>query len=143
MADSLADADFELLLRLNSVTDAASEFLETRWVNEQEVTLESLSVDFDCAFDVDLDDRNLSVLLDALQLLNARSVPAAWRKLTVLDKLFLRYLLRELRFCYKIVVLFSLLISLADLPGSVRLFAIKDVAVFLQNKVNQSALADA
>ena len=142
MADSFADADFELLLRLNSVTDAASEFLETRWVNEQEVTLESLSVDFDCAFDIDLDDRNLSVLLDALQLLNARSVPAAWRKLTVLDKLFLRYLLRELRFCYKIVVLFSLLISLTDLSGSVRLFAIEDVTVLLQNEVNQGSLAN-
>ena len=78
MADSLADADFKLLLSLDSVTDTASKFFEARWVNEQEVSLKSLSVDFYGAFGINLDDGDLSTLLDALQLLNACTIPAAW-----------------------------------------------------------------
>ena len=89
MADSLADANFELLLSLNSVSDTAAELLETRWVNEQEVALKSLSVDFDGTLDIDLDNGDLSIRLDAFELLDAGSIPVAIGKLTVLNELLL------------------------------------------------------
>jgi len=56
LADGLTNANFELLLCLDSITDAMAQFLEARWVDEEEVALQRLSVDLDGAFNIDLDD---------------------------------------------------------------------------------------
>ena len=60
LADGLANTDFEFLLSLDSVTNAATELLETRRVDEKEVALKCLSVDFNSTFHIDFDDRDLS-----------------------------------------------------------------------------------
>jgi len=59
LSDSFADTDLELLLCLNSVSDTATQLFETRWVDKQKVAFESLSIDLNSTFDVDLDDGDL------------------------------------------------------------------------------------
>ena len=142
MADSLADADFELLLGLNSVSDTATELLETRWVNEQEVALKSLPVDLDCTLNVDLKDRNLAIGSDAVQLSKCCTIESTLRSLTVFNELSVlshshKFILRN-----KVEVLEGLLIVGSIGPSCIRLFAVENVTVLLKDKVNQGAFTN-
>ena len=68
LTDGVANTNFELLLGFNSVTNASAQLLETRRIDEQEVSFNSLAIDLDSAFNIDLNDRDLAFGLDALQL---------------------------------------------------------------------------
>lgn len=60
LTDGLTDADFEFLLRLDSVADALAQLLKARWVNEEEVAFQCLSIDLNGALNIDFNDRNLA-----------------------------------------------------------------------------------
>lgn len=62
------DAHLELLLSLNSVTNSLAQFFERWRVNEKEIALEGLSVDFLGALHVYLNDWNFGCVLDSRQL---------------------------------------------------------------------------
>ena len=112
LADGLADADLELLLRLDSISNASAQLLEARRVDEEEVALEGLPVDLDGALDVDLDDGDLAAALDAFQLRVRRAVPDALRALPVLDKRVLLHHGLEVCAGHELEVLLGLLVSL-------------------------------
>ena len=60
LSNCFSDTDLELLLCLNSVTDATSKLIEAWRIDEQEVALKSLSINFFSTFDIYFDDRNLA-----------------------------------------------------------------------------------
>mgnify|MGYP001626777592 CR=1 FL=1 len=66
LTDCFSNANFEFLFSFNSVSNTAAQLLKTGWVDKQEVTFDSLTVDLDSAFNVNLDDRDFSAWLDAL-----------------------------------------------------------------------------
>ena len=59
------NANLEFLLGLNSVTNSLAQFFERRRVNEKEVALESLSVDFLGSLHIHLNDWNFFCVLNS------------------------------------------------------------------------------
>ena len=79
------------------MTDAAAELIEARRVNEKEVTLKGLSVDLNCALDINFDDRDLASVLNALKLVNTGAIQDTFSNLTVFDEVLVCHLLSESR----------------------------------------------
>jgi hypothetical protein len=143
LVDCFADADFELLLRLDSISDPAAQLLETRRVNEQEVALKRLFVDLNGALDIDLDDGDLASRLDALELGQTRTVPAALTLLSTLDELTRLPHALELGDRHEVEVFLRFLVVRPDRPRRVRLLSVEDVPILLEDQIDQCSLADA
>ena len=143
LADGLADSHLELLLSLDSVANTASELLETRWIDEQEVAFVAASGDLQGTLDVDLQNGNLAQSFNTLKLASARAIEAALGALTVLNELVVLDHALELSRLDESEVLLTLLIVGPHGSGRHTSLPVKDVAVLLEHVVNQSALADA
>ena len=142
LTDGLTDSDFELLLCLDSVSDASAQFIEAGWVDEQEVALKSLPVDLDCTIDVDLNDGNLATSLDAVQLSECCAIVSTLSSLTVFNELSVLRHSQKLFLRNEVEILNSFLIVRSIVPSCIRLLAVENVTVLLKDEVNQGALAD-
>ena len=142
LSNGLTNAYFEFLFCLNSVSNATSEFFEARWVDKEEIALESLLVDLNGSLNVDLDDGDFVTRLNALELGKCGAIEAARRLFSALNELFAGYHSLEFDLICETEVFRSLLVVLSDRSGGNRDLSIKDVSIFLKNKVNESALAN-
>lgn len=141
LADCLLDADLELVLGFNALTDAATKLGERRWVDKQEVSFDRVFVDLLGAIAVDLDDRDLARLLDAFKLFVRGSILVAVLLLSRLNKLASCFHLSKLCFRYEVEV-FLLLLDLFDTPCCIGFLALKQVAVLLQDVADQSVFTN-
>ena len=142
LADSFADADFEFLLSFNSVSDSVTQLLKARWVDKEEVSFDSLSIDLNSAFHVYFNDWNLSIWLDSVKLGWCGSIEASRGAFPAFHELFVRSHSFELLDTDKVEVVFGFLIVFPDGSGRVGLFACKDIAIVFKDEVDKGALTD-
>jgi len=137
----MLDPNLEFMFSLNSVSDTPTKLLETRWVDEEEVSFKSLLVYLNRAFYVHFDDRDFARIFDSCELRVTCPIPASFRLFPVLNEVFLQRHPLELLHCDEVEILLRLLCSWANGSRGVGPLAIKYITVFAQNHVDKCALA--
>ena len=86
LIDGLLYSNLELLLSLNSISNTFPQLLKWWWIDEQEVTLQSLFINLSSSLDINLNDWDLSILFDSLKLGVRSSIPTSVVPLSILNE---------------------------------------------------------